>query len=195
MARHVRTLPLITAASNDDIDTVRELIAAGEDVNRGNDGGWTPLHVAVEYGSPELVDLMIDAGADVNARNDTHSTPLHVAIWARRRSGISKLLIDRGAMVDAVNRSGKTPLHFAAAQNDPYNAETLLKAGADLHRQDNEGRTPGEIARKNGNAGVNGVIKTFLMLRAVGDERERLRREDIADKVRRMSKARPRLGK
>ncbi len=195
MVRHVRTLPLITAASNDDIDTVRKLIAAGEDVNRGNAGGWTPLHVAVEYASPELVELLIDAGAEVNARNDSHSTPLHVVTWVQRRSGIAKLLIERGAMVDAVNRSGKTPLHCAAAQGDPYNTEVLLKAGADIRRRDKDGQTPGKIARKNGNASVIGVLRTYTMLKAVGDERERLRREDIADKVRRMSKARPRLGK
>ncbi len=55
-------------------------------VNVRDEYGWTPLHLAAEYGTTELVKLLLSYGADVNAkttkkrdRYPAGSTPLDVA--------------------------------------------------------------------------------------------------------------------
>ncbi|XP_042515037.1 protein VAPYRIN-like [Macadamia integrifolia] len=58
--------------------------------------GHTPLHLAVEGGSLETVDILINKGANLNTRNWRGLTPLHMA-RAIGDDAISTLLINRGA--------------------------------------------------------------------------------------------------
>ena len=57
---------LYDAVRDGDAERVRELLAAGADVDALSDNGLTPLHIAVLAGDYNLVRLLIEAGADVN---------------------------------------------------------------------------------------------------------------------------------
>ena len=68
------------------------LLKAGADPNEVGPNKDTPLHMAVEYGDEEWLEVLIGAGADVNARNSQNTTPL---IRASRRcwlGGVERLL-------------------------------------------------------------------------------------------------------
>ena len=61
---------LIKAIEKEDITAVKEIIAAGTDINAKNKDGETALMFAARYNeNPEIAQILIDAGADVNAEN------------------------------------------------------------------------------------------------------------------------------
>ena len=68
------------AARDGNIETVKQHLAAGTDVNAKNDIGRTPLHFAAWKGHKEVTALLIAKGADVNAKYIVGDTPLDMAI-------------------------------------------------------------------------------------------------------------------
>lgn len=95
------------AALGDDIEAVKEFLAAGTDVNVKGVFGQTPLHDAAAEDRKEIVELLIGKGADVNAKNERDETPLDCGI-KNKRSKISDLLRKHG---------GKTGEELKAAGN------------------------------------------------------------------------------
>ena len=65
---------------------VEALLAAGSDVNEGNDRGWTPLHAAAYANQPEMAALLIEKGAPLDAEaHGAGGTPLIAALfWGHR---------------------------------------------------------------------------------------------------------------
>lgn len=61
----------LAAADPNGEKQVERLLAAGADPNiRTLKKGWTPLHIAVDRGHPDIVDLLLRAGADSNLTTD-----------------------------------------------------------------------------------------------------------------------------
>jgi ankyrin repeat protein len=65
---------------------IATLLAAGSDVNEGNDRGWTPLHAAAYANKPEIAALLIEKGAALDAEaHGAGGTPLIAALfWGHR---------------------------------------------------------------------------------------------------------------
>jgi ankyrin repeat protein len=72
---------LFNAARKGSINTVRQHLAAGTDVNAKDKFRSTPLHLAR---TKEIAELLIAKGADVNAKDAIGKTPLDWAIKDRR---------------------------------------------------------------------------------------------------------------
>jgi len=68
------------AAEEENIEAVKQHLAAGTDVNAKIEGGGTPLHIATHLSHKEIVELLIAKGADVNAKDDDGEAPLDLAI-------------------------------------------------------------------------------------------------------------------
>ncbi len=52
------------AASDGNIEAVKQHLAAGVDVNAWDeDFGWTPLHLAAQSGQKEIIELLLANGA------------------------------------------------------------------------------------------------------------------------------------
>ncbi|WP_419938257.1 ankyrin repeat domain-containing protein [Candidatus Palauibacter sp.] len=136
--------PVANAAMRGEVETVRELLRQGLDVNAAQGDGMTALHWAADRGDAELADMLIYAGADVAAVTRIGQyTPLHLA--ARRGSAeILASLVGAGSDATAVTaNSGATPLHLAAASGNPDAIRVLLDAGADPDAVEAEwGQTP-----------------------------------------------------
>ena len=68
----VPDISIHNAATDGNIEAVKQHIAASTDVNAKNewgDGESTPLHYAAFNGHKEIVELLISEGADVNAKD------------------------------------------------------------------------------------------------------------------------------
>jgi ankyrin repeat protein len=72
--------------SGGDMSAIEALLAAGSDVNEGNDRGWTPLHAAAYANKPEIAALLIEKGAALDAEaHGSGGTPLIAALfWGHR---------------------------------------------------------------------------------------------------------------
>ena len=156
------------AASNRRTEVVKDLIAAGANVNAAiNDG--IALHAASStwLGGryTEIAKLFIAAGANVNAADNDGITALHYAA----RDGlpkIAKILIAAGANVNAADKYGWTALHSVAFHEDKYRfseytefAKVLIAAGANVNAADNNGKTPLYKAATKGNTEIFNILK------------------------------------
>jgi len=75
-------------------------------------GGFTPMHFAVRYGTPDNIAALVTAGAYVEAREVDGKTPLHFAAKYGSPDRIAALL-RAGASGSVKDVDGKTPFDLA----------------------------------------------------------------------------------
>ena len=125
------TVDIWRAASQGDLQTITQQIAAGTDVNaKESPGGSTPLLVAAIFGRVEAAKLLIEKGANVNAGSNDGATALHGAAFFCHTE-IVKLLLGKGAEVNAKNIRGETPFDAVAGEWSPE-LEGIYKSLAGL---------------------------------------------------------------
>ncbi len=127
------TTPLHWAVYRSDLAEVKQLLAAGADVNAQNQYGSTPLSEAAVAGNAEVIERLLKAGAKVDAANADGQTALMILA---RSSNVeaARLLLKRGAKVDQREQwRGQTALMWAAAEGQPAMVRLLLKSGADAN--------------------------------------------------------------
>jgi cytohesin len=122
-------------------ESVKTLVGAGTDVNKADNQGITPLHLASKYASPEVVKFLIEQRADIFALDSNQNSALHYASEGEFTQNII-LLVSAGADINSKNISGLTPLHRASTMNRLDNVKALLELGADVSQPDNLGTTP-----------------------------------------------------
>jgi ankyrin repeat protein len=160
-----------------DAEMVSLLLELGADMQGLDSDGISPLHRAVQSGSPETVDRLLQAGADPNLRERKwRGTALswakvlgHPHLFARLipLSRDSRALTSLPALnrLEAVLRDepalanhrldqdeAPTPLFCLPDDEDAAveAARTLLRYGADPAVRDAKGRTPANVARVRG---------------------------------------------
>lgn len=130
------------------VNNVRDLIAAGADVNALGAYGRTPLHSVARAGNIEVAELFIRHGADVNAKDESGNTPLHEAVGRVHGNAMVSFLIGHGADPNVVGRQRQTPLHLAAMRSNEGIVKELLRAGADIKVKDECDNTPLHLVAK-----------------------------------------------
>lgn len=101
-------IDLHTAVYTNNVDAVKQHIAAGSNLNEKDPlGGSSPLISASLFGKTEIAKLLIDAGADLNVRNNDGSTALLTAAFFGRPD-IVQLLLKKGADKTIKNKYGST---------------------------------------------------------------------------------------
>jgi ankyrin repeat protein len=108
-------------------------------LNYRDNSGNTLMHLASEYGHPDLMEFLIKRGAEINRKNHEGNTPLHLSVSNRKRQAVALLLM-KGVDINARNNSGETPLHLSIWST--VMIEKLLDVGADIDARDNFGDTP-----------------------------------------------------
>jgi len=97
-----------TAVISDNMEAVKQHIAAGSDLNvRDPFGGSSPLISAAVFGKSEIAKVLIDAGVDLNFQNSDGSTALHTAAFFCRPE-IVKQLLEKKADKTIKNKYGAT---------------------------------------------------------------------------------------
>jgi ankyrin repeat protein len=123
------------AAEQGSLETVRELIESGTDVNQTEADGSTALLWAAYQAYPEMVSALLEAGADANVTNEFGITPLLQAARIGDAQSVS-LLIAAGANPSVFHPSGETPLMAAARSGSVEAVNLLLEAGVDPNAAD-----------------------------------------------------------
>lgn len=93
-----------------------------------------PLHLAIEFGHPQVVKILAAAGADVSQPDKARWRPLHYAAF-HCQPDVLQLLLDKGASPHATTVDGNTPLALGfrehglqASSGDKIRIQQLLEA-------------------------------------------------------------------
>jgi hypothetical protein len=122
--------PLWYRITNGDLETVRQCLEEGEDVN-APDLGQTPIFYAAKSGQLEIARLLLDYGADVSTSASGGHTPLMVAAGLGNVAMV-QLLVEAGAGLDVQDEEGRTAVFHAAEADQPAAIEALDTLGADV---------------------------------------------------------------
>jgi uncharacterized protein len=122
---------LLVAARDGRVDLVRELIAAGADVNKVEPVfGAVPLHKATYNGYQEITKLLtMAAGINLDYQGTSNGyTPLLDALW-HGFADCAENLLDAGARTDIIGYDGKRALDLAIEKlGPPHPLVARLKA-------------------------------------------------------------------
>ena len=125
-----------------------------------NADGWTPLHLAAFFGTPELINALLDRGASVDARsgNAMANTPLHAAVAGGKTENVAALL-KHGADVNAQQSGGWTALHGAAQSGNREMVEVLIAHSADVTARAGNNQNPLDLALQKGHESVAALLE------------------------------------
>ena len=156
--------PIITATRRNDLATVKQLIAAEENIDAVSKSGEensdyaarsltdrysaTALHIALSMKHKEIAKLLIESGADITLQNAAGHHPLYLATFSYE---LTKLLLDRGAVVE---QQASSLCELTALMSNTVTVEVadqLLQNGADPNFDARCGYTPLYAAIKNNN--------------------------------------------
>lgn len=138
--KHIPDLPL--AAVFKDIETIKELIAAGEDTESCATDGVTALMYSAQFGELDAIRLLLDAGASVNKQdNKRGATPLIYAA-EQGHTEIVKVLLNSGADTRIKLLSGGTFLHAAVGGHAMEIVQIALATALDVNAKSDDGLTP-----------------------------------------------------
>ena len=150
--KHLIAYPLLLAAYEGDVTTVKSLIDQGADVNQKDNSGMTALIWAASEGRLDVTKVLLAKGADVNVMHkQSYVTPLMAAAFSGHAE-LVQLLLTKGSKINAKNVDGITALMLAieglssskslgANKGIVATVKILLDNGADVSQKDNRGET------------------------------------------------------
>jgi len=144
-----RWLPIHYAARHGHAALVSLLLAHGSPLDWRGPDQRSPLQLAAQHGHEQVIEVLLASASPVDDRTAAQLAPLHLAVLAGRAGAVRQLL-EAGAKVSARAGRGVTPLHLAALQADPEILALLLEAGASPELENRDGRTPRDVAQRNG---------------------------------------------
>ena len=117
---------------------VKDLIAAGANVNASDPNGITPLLATIEcchfnpQAAAEIIELLLAAGADIEGRGDWDKTPF-LKSCTRGESTITQLLINRGCDIHATANELGGPMGAVEFADLPHNSPEFKKFISSLY--------------------------------------------------------------
>lgn len=145
-----KVAPLHIAASRGDVDILNLLLNYGAKLNISDYNGEKPIHYAVKSGKIEMIRHLLSSGASLVECDDRKNTALHYACQ-KGDENIVAYILRHMTITNFPNIYKETPMHLAAVYCTPTTIALLLEKGYDLDSINNNGNTPIDEARLNGN--------------------------------------------
>ncbi|XP_066996191.2 ankyrin-1 [Anabrus simplex] len=139
---------MIMSARKGDYLALKQLIAAGFDVNVQDNDGFTPLHIVLENCYLDCVHALFYGGVDSTLKTKQGVTVLHIAA-ENNYANLMPQLIRYQLLVNESDENGITPLHIAVRRGHHPAMKVLLLNGANVNARDKENLTPLHIAVAN----------------------------------------------
>jgi ankyrin repeat protein len=121
--------PLHEAAANNNVTICQILLKAGAGLDHLDNGGCSPLVLAIHYGHRSTIDVLLEAHASIAIIDPAAYPPLHASV--KHTDSLSRLL-DLGADINAVDNDGNTALHLAAEISACAAIRLILERKPDL---------------------------------------------------------------
>ena len=141
---------VIKLICNRDWDKLELLLKYNPNLNVFNEFGEIALDYLIkniDIENEHLVELLIKGGADPKITSINRNTsPLHCAAKHLESQKIFDVLLSSGVNIDVLTKENMTPLFFAVYSKLEKGASYLISKGADVNKQDIQGRTPAFIA-------------------------------------------------
>ncbi|GBM15946.1 Ankyrin-1 [Araneus ventricosus] len=152
--------------ANSHTSLVKNMIAAGANVNCRDNNLNTPLHLVLQYCADKLrmVQLLIKAGSNPNSYNVHRNTPLHIAIIYCEDIEVIHELLKYGASVHLKDILDNSPLHLAVTNCKESIVKLIIQSKADINLRNWNGETPLICAVK---ADCLAIVKELLLSGAV----------------------------
>ncbi|CAG0920715.1 unnamed protein product [Notodromas monacha] len=158
--RHGRTNLLHRSTKEGNLEIIREVIQSGyHNLDAKNQDGQTVLHIAVNHGHLEALELLLSSGASPNIVDTKGFSPLHYACRRSENEMVVRLL-NQGA--DPRLRStyeNLVPLHEAAQANNIECCKALLSRGCPKRPRNKDDELPEELAEKAGHSECAEIIR------------------------------------
>jgi ankyrin repeat protein len=128
------------AVLREDERAVRALIIAVASINRGDNEGNSPLHLAAGCPNISCLNLLLEAGARPEIKNANGAEPLHFASWVSLAH--VKTLIKAGASAKVQDNRGSSAVEWACWCNQHVVGDHLIREGADKNLADHLNGNP-----------------------------------------------------
>ncbi|KAF6031090.1 hypothetical protein EB796_010566 [Bugula neritina] len=135
------------------VESARQCLEQGVDVNIKFRTGWTALMYAAHQMNESLLSLLLSHGADPGLGSTTALMTCCTSNVMNRPADVERcvqMLITHGADVNLLDRNGMSPLMMAAKKGHAGAVKVLVEAGAEVNLVEKRGYTPLCWACSNG---------------------------------------------
>jgi hypothetical protein len=170
------TEPVVEAAKNGDLETVKTILKEDPSKLNATDGeNYTSLHWACMRAHWDIVKFLIKKGADLNIMGGDGGTPIN---WAVHHDNVEiiKLMVEKGTKLNIRNKWGMTELHTAIWRGCIHVVEYLLDNGSDPMSKTNEGWTAMHYAFRSGHDNIIEMLRKRGLSVTVKDNQGRMPR-------------------
>ncbi|SMF57063.1 ankyrin repeat domain-containing protein [Pseudobacteriovorax antillogorgiicola] len=148
------------AAKTNNQNLLAEYVKQGGPLNVQDQKGYTPLIFAAYYGHEQLITFLLGHGADPCLKDTRGNTALMGAIF-KGNLKIAYQLMKTPCVIEQRNHADQTPLMFATLFGRKDIAKALIKQGAAVDAQDNQGRTARSLAVDQNNSEMLELLESL----------------------------------
>ena len=154
---------IFASVVSQNIDAVKALLDAGEDINIREKNGLTPIYMAIQVKNVPIVKMLLEHDANVNIIYNHEDTLLHVACIGKNYS-IVKLLLENNININVQDDYGFTALAYACRDGTLPIVKLLLQtSGIDVNLATIEKLSPLQLACFYPETAVYKEIVTLLL--------------------------------
>ena len=109
---------------DNDINGLKSIPVSERSINKRDEFGNTPLHLAAYLGYEDIFDYLVSIGSDINAKNYNGETPLYMSTYLNSDNIFNKIISSDNFFVDnsifLVERSLKEKYDGFLNNDDQY---------------------------------------------------------------------------